>query len=227
MRAAEQEAIRYDVDEANRLLDEIGLTDRDGDGYRLTSDDKRLTLEVITGTGLADLVTISELVTNYWREIGVELKFNIIERSLFSLRTNNADFDLTTWIMEPSQLKYRTDSPASGWFLTAGPLGAAVAQLVSVERRVGRGAGRRGQGDARPRARNAQRARRRQVARDGQGVHDDVRRERVRHRHGGLAAAPDDLQKEHHEPVRRAGVDQRDRGQLPRTRLPMVDQRVA
>ena len=120
VQAAEQEAIRYDVDEANRLLDEIGLTERDGDGYRLSSDGNRLTLEVITGTGLADLVTISELVTNYWREVGIELKFSIIERSLFSLRTNNADYDLTTWIMEPSQLKYRTDSPASGWFLTVG-----------------------------------------------------------------------------------------------------------
>lgn len=117
---AEQEAIRYDVAEANRLLDEVGITQRDQDGYRLTSDGKRLTLEVITGTGLADLVTISELVTSYWAEVGVELKFSIIERSLFSLRTNNADYDLTTWIMEPSQLKYRTDSPATGFFLSIG-----------------------------------------------------------------------------------------------------------
>ena len=38
VQAAEQEAIRYDVDEANRLLDEVGLTNRDADGYRLTSD---------------------------------------------------------------------------------------------------------------------------------------------------------------------------------------------
>ena len=38
VQAAEQEAIRYDVDEANRLLDEVDLTNRHGDGYRLTAD---------------------------------------------------------------------------------------------------------------------------------------------------------------------------------------------
>ena len=126
-----------------------------------------------------------------------ELKFNIIERSLFSLRTNNADFDLTTWIMEPSQLKYRTDSPASGWFLTAGhwaPLWRNWYQTngESGEEPVG-------------------------IAKEmldlGHAMRNELDDDKwhamgkefmmmfaenvFRHRHGGLAAAPDDLQKEH------------------------------
>ena len=159
--------------------------------------------------------------------MGVELKFNIIERSLFSLRTNNADFDLTTWIMEPSQLKYRTDSPASGWFLTAGhwaPLWRNWYQSngESGEEPVGIAKEMLDLGHA---MRNEL---------DDDKWHEMGKEfmmmfaENVfRHRHGGLAAAPDDLQKEHHEPVRGAGVDQRHRGQLPRARLPVVDQGVA
>jgi peptide/nickel transport system substrate-binding protein len=39
-------AIEYDLDQANRLLDELGLTARDPDGYRLRPDGKPLALTV-------------------------------------------------------------------------------------------------------------------------------------------------------------------------------------
>ena len=62
----------------------------------------------LTGTGLADLVTITELVTNYWGDLGIAVNLQIVDRSLYGLRRNNAEFDVTIWITEPSQLTYRT-----------------------------------------------------------------------------------------------------------------------
>ena len=226
VQAAEQEAIRYDVDEANRLLDEVGLTERDGDGYRLTSDGERLTLEVIhrhrPGRPGHHLRAGYQLLARGGG--GVEVQHHRAQPVLAAHQQRRLRPDHLDHGAEPVEVPHR--QPGERLVLDRRPLGAAVAQLVPVQRRVGRGTGRRRQGDARSRPCDAQRARRRQVAGDGQGVHDDVRRERVRHRHRRPAAAPDDLPQEHHEPVRRTGVDQRHRRQLPRARLPVVDQGV-
>ena len=39
----------YDLERANRMLDEIGLAERDGDGYRLLPDGRTFTILIETG----------------------------------------------------------------------------------------------------------------------------------------------------------------------------------
>jgi peptide/nickel transport system substrate-binding protein len=66
----------YDPDAANALLDEIGLTERDGEGFRLTADGERvsITMPVLGGQGVADLAY--EILAEYWRELGIEVTLN-------------------------------------------------------------------------------------------------------------------------------------------------------
>ena len=66
----------YDPDAANALLDEIGLTERDADGFRLTADGDRvsITMPVLGGQGVADLAY--EILAEYWRELGIEVAVN-------------------------------------------------------------------------------------------------------------------------------------------------------
>jgi peptide/nickel transport system substrate-binding protein len=66
----------YDPDAANALLDEIGLTERDADGFRLTPDGDRvsITMPVLGGQGVADLAY--EILAEYWRELGIEVALN-------------------------------------------------------------------------------------------------------------------------------------------------------
>ncbi len=66
----------YDPDAANALLDEIGLTERDSEGYRLTADGDRvsITMPVLGGQGVADLAY--EILAEYWRELGIEVALN-------------------------------------------------------------------------------------------------------------------------------------------------------
>jgi len=68
----------YDPDEANRLLDEMGLDKRDSEGFRLSADGNRLsfTLPVLGGQGVADRAY--EILAEYWRELGIEVAVNFM-----------------------------------------------------------------------------------------------------------------------------------------------------
>lgn len=62
---------QYDQEEANRLLDEIGLTQRDSDGLRTFSDGSRMTWYLTYTKGTEGAVP--ELIAAYWRSVGVRL----------------------------------------------------------------------------------------------------------------------------------------------------------
>ena len=63
----------YDPAEASRLLDEIGLTQRDGAGTRLLPDGRELEIIVETDGSGGLVVDGLTLIAEFWREIGVKL----------------------------------------------------------------------------------------------------------------------------------------------------------
>jgi peptide/nickel transport system substrate-binding protein len=73
----------YDPDKANALLDGIGLTARDGEGYRLMADGKRLGIMVETfDTARPDWADQLEIIKAQWVKVGVDLQVKIIDRNL-------------------------------------------------------------------------------------------------------------------------------------------------
>ncbi len=63
--------IQYDPDMANRLLDEIGMVDKDGDGYRELPNGEKLVINMQFATqGVAGQVV--EMVGQNWDEVGVK-----------------------------------------------------------------------------------------------------------------------------------------------------------
>ncbi|HEY8565023.1 MAG TPA: ABC transporter substrate-binding protein [Beijerinckiaceae bacterium] len=63
----------YDPAEASRLLDEIGLAQRDGSGTRLLPDGRELEIIVETDGSGGLVVDGLTLIAEFWREIGVKL----------------------------------------------------------------------------------------------------------------------------------------------------------
>lgn len=63
----------YNPEEANRLLDEIGLDKRDKDGYRLRSDGETLELTIHLSEALPIWLPATELVESYWEDLGVQV----------------------------------------------------------------------------------------------------------------------------------------------------------
>jgi peptide/nickel transport system substrate-binding protein len=76
----------HDPAQANALLDGIGLTAKDGEGYRLRKDGKgRIRLEFITegaGGSSGDFVGVTEMVKGQWKQIGIDLVILTLEGNL-------------------------------------------------------------------------------------------------------------------------------------------------
>jgi peptide/nickel transport system substrate-binding protein len=104
----------YDPNAASKLLDEVGLSKRGDDDIRLLSDGRPLEIvvEVDGETGLA--VDALELITEFWREVGVKLFIKPQERTILRNRayaggtvmvaTAGLDNALPTALMVPSEL---------------------------------------------------------------------------------------------------------------------------
>jgi peptide/nickel transport system substrate-binding protein len=63
----------YDPEAADKLLDEIGLTERDADGIRLLPDGRRLQIVVEYAGQSGEESDLLELIHDSWAKIGVEL----------------------------------------------------------------------------------------------------------------------------------------------------------
>ncbi|MBT4136944.1 MAG: ABC transporter substrate-binding protein [Candidatus Latescibacteria bacterium] len=83
----------YDPDEANRLMDEMGLK-RDADGMRLRLDGLPLFLRIETSS-LNN--RILELVAGYWKDVGVNAEVKEEARQLFYERKRGGMHDVGVW----------------------------------------------------------------------------------------------------------------------------------
>ena len=88
---------RFDLAEANRLLDEMGLTARDGACFRKRPDGKRLDIIVETPGESTEQSDVLELVADTWREIGVELLIRPSQREVFRRRVFSGEAVMSVW----------------------------------------------------------------------------------------------------------------------------------
>lgn len=73
----------HDPAQANALLDGIGLTKKDGEGYRLRRDGAgRIRLDFDAGLGAADFRGVAEMVKEQWRQIGIDASTLTLESNL-------------------------------------------------------------------------------------------------------------------------------------------------
>ena len=82
----DENAIEYDVDGANALLDEMGL-ERGADGWRIRPDGAPLQIIFSAPFGSGPWRTeLVELIKGYWAEVGVDLLLDPIDGTLFRER---------------------------------------------------------------------------------------------------------------------------------------------
>ncbi len=85
----------YDPDRANKLLDEMGLTQRDKDGFRLRPDGKTLTVVIPYYPVTGPVEKISELVAEYWKKVGVSASSRSHDRAYYNQRQNANELDVS------------------------------------------------------------------------------------------------------------------------------------
>lgn len=86
----------YDPDAANRLLDEIGLTQRDEKGFRIGVDGKTILLlvEFSLESDKVAPITLLELVKEYWEAVGLKTTLKSEAWSYYSARRDSVDHGL-------------------------------------------------------------------------------------------------------------------------------------
>ena len=164
--------LAFDPDRANRLLDAAGLTERDGDGFRVRPDDgKRLNLVIEIGVLEGPKQAICELISNDWRQVGIEGACKLVDGALQSERLDNNETAITAWHLGRTTLLARHAGPVRVRTLRRQQLGPAVVLLVRLRRRQRHRASRRDQGARRTVAGvQAGRHRHPRGGRAGQGV---------------------------------------------------------
>lgn len=127
----------YDPDRANALLDELGLTERDADGYRLGSDGRKIAINAIVPVAQPGHIESLEIIRQQWQAIGIELVINSSERTLFYDRAQNNDYDISAdtvpGAMNPmldlraiaatNPLESRMSIPWTRWYTSGGSTG--------------------------------------------------------------------------------------------------------
>jgi peptide/nickel transport system substrate-binding protein len=130
-----------DVKQANALLDKIGLTKKDGEGYRLRLDGKgRLRIEILTAAGsFIPHTQVAEMIQQQWKKIGVQADVKEVERSLFETRMRSNEQQISIWANDGTELLYlfprhglpvdpaeaKMGHPIADWYASNGKSGKA------------------------------------------------------------------------------------------------------
>lgn len=95
----------YDPDRANELLDGLGFTERDGEGFRIGPDGNTLAVTITyTEVGFASPPDEIQLVSDYWQAVGIKVNQEVVERSLYEERNMAGDIEIGNWFVDRSSV---------------------------------------------------------------------------------------------------------------------------
>jgi peptide/nickel transport system substrate-binding protein len=88
----------YSKDKANAALDKAGYAKRDGNGFRLGPDGKRISFAIEAPTDFTpQWIDILELIKADWTAVGIDMQIRPEARSLLATRAAGNEHDATVW----------------------------------------------------------------------------------------------------------------------------------
>ncbi len=97
---SESNSVAYtdlDLDEANRLLDELGLTERTGAGIRRLPDGRPMELYVETAGERSEVEDTLEIIAATWRKVGIRLLVKPQDRDVLRIRAYAGKTMMVAW----------------------------------------------------------------------------------------------------------------------------------
>lgn len=116
---------QYDPELANQLLDEMGLDQRDADGFRLRPDGETLFINLQVSVPEDAWASIVELVASYWNDVGVQTNLRFIDNGLYQELRDGNQVDVGAWAMDTVDVTDYSESYGR-WVADWGPLSAGV-----------------------------------------------------------------------------------------------------
>ncbi len=115
----------FNRDQANKLLDQLGLTKRDAQGIRLLPNGKPATIEISVVPAFGAWPDVAQLVAKDWEAVGIKTVVQIRERALhFSMRDAN-QLMTEIWNEDTTAFPFTGNAkfdPRNSPILTLGPL---------------------------------------------------------------------------------------------------------
>ncbi|MGI6208233.1 MAG: ABC transporter substrate-binding protein [Anaerolineae bacterium] len=90
----------YDPDKANQILDELGLTERDSDGFRLRPDGESLLITVEYAPVFGPWRDVLQMISEQWQAIGIRMVPKEEDRALLAERAGAAEHDVSVGTMD-------------------------------------------------------------------------------------------------------------------------------
>jgi len=106
----------YDPNQANKILDDLGLTQKDSQGFRLRTDNgERISLRIDIGNEEGPKVAMAEMIKEDWAKIGLEAIVAFQTRPVWEERRQAWNqLQVPTWHVGRAVLPYGRSSPL--WF---------------------------------------------------------------------------------------------------------------
>lgn len=108
---AQQAWAHFDLAEANHLLDEMGLTQREG-GYRLLPDGRPVTIVIESPGDNAEQTDVLQLIRDSWRELGIKLLIKSTQREVFRNRVFSGQSVMSIFLGAENGMPTPMSSPA-------------------------------------------------------------------------------------------------------------------
>lgn len=103
----------FDLAQANKLLDDMGLK-KGADGKRLGPDGKVFTIPFEVGAQAPDIVPLTQLIVEMWKQLGLNVTMKTIDQTLWTTRGTNNELQATMiWTHTP--LWYMGDWGTQRW----------------------------------------------------------------------------------------------------------------
>ncbi len=101
----------FDIDHGNRLLDEMGLVERQGDGIRLLSDGRPMRLVVETAGERQEVENALQITADTWRDLGIEMIMRPLDRDNLRMHVNSGATMAAVWYGWDNGLPTANTSP--------------------------------------------------------------------------------------------------------------------
>lgn len=102
----------YDIEQANALLDEAGLDQKDKYGIRMLADGRPMELVIETAGERQEVENALQIVTDNWREIGVKLVMRPLDRDILRNRVFAGTSMASVWFGWDDGIPQAHTSPA-------------------------------------------------------------------------------------------------------------------
>ncbi|MBY6067419.1 ABC transporter substrate-binding protein [Leisingera aquaemixtae] len=102
---------QFDPEQANRLLDEAGLTEKDGYGIRYLPDGRLMELIVETAGERQEVENALQIISDDWRDVGVKLIMRPLDRDILRNRVFSGSTMASAWFGWDNGLPQSYTSP--------------------------------------------------------------------------------------------------------------------